>query len=163
MDVMLRGEERGVGMCTDVALYVLHAGARIIPFVPGGSPREYRRRCGPLTARLHLETLYPSFVSPDVGVLNLMMPNAEHLQLRDVELHARMHVWLCKTRFCTRWLRHHAAEAALRGRAVWFMGHSSSDPVEGSPGGLQPWRSATGDAWRSFLHVKVRWVQGAGV
>jgi hypothetical protein len=30
MDIMLRGSERGIGMCTDAALYVLHLGARLI-------------------------------------------------------------------------------------------------------------------------------------
>lgn len=35
LDIMLRGSERGVGMCTDVALYAMHAGARIIPMPKG--------------------------------------------------------------------------------------------------------------------------------
>jgi hypothetical protein len=37
LDVMLRGLERGVGMCTDVALYAMHAGARIIPMPKGAT------------------------------------------------------------------------------------------------------------------------------
>jgi hypothetical protein len=35
LDVMLRGAERGMGMCTDVALYAMYAGARIIPMPKG--------------------------------------------------------------------------------------------------------------------------------
>jgi hypothetical protein len=36
VDVMLRSAERGVGTCTDVALYVMHCGARVIPMPQGG-------------------------------------------------------------------------------------------------------------------------------
>lgn len=36
LDIMLGAGERGMGMCTDVALYVLHVGARMLPKLEKG-------------------------------------------------------------------------------------------------------------------------------
>jgi hypothetical protein len=35
LDMMLKGKDRGVGSCTDAAVYALYAGARIIPMPQG--------------------------------------------------------------------------------------------------------------------------------
>jgi len=62
LDVMLRGPERGVGMCTDVALYVLQAGARVVPMPRTAEARRaYDAQCGRRTARMFLETMYREF------------------------------------------------------------------------------------------------------
>lgn len=127
---MLRGSERGVGMCTDAALYVLHARGRIIPAPP--SARAYNAVCGAGTARLFLETMYSQFVSRAPGVLHMQLLNAEHMWARDAALHERMDAWLCKTRVCVGLLLRHAAAQGYKGR-VLFVGHTSLDPSADAP------------------------------
>jgi len=107
MDIMLRGSERGIGMCTDAMLYVLHAGARLIPWQE--NQQVYDALC-PHNARLFLETMYESFISSQPGVLHLMLPNSEHMWVRDQHLHAKMQVFLCKTRLCLTTLRQHLSQ-----------------------------------------------------
>lgn len=92
MDIMLKKEERGVGMCTDVMLYVLHMDARLIG-AQDDMP-QYNSYCGPATARLLMETMYAEFISRQPGVLNLMLVNAEHLWNADTQLHKQMDAFL---------------------------------------------------------------------
>jgi hypothetical protein len=98
LDIMLRGAERGVGMCTDVALYVMHAGGRVIPMP--ADVAAYDAACGPRTARLFLETLYQEFLSAQRGVLHMQLVNAEHFWSADAAVHARMNVFLWCVRVC---------------------------------------------------------------
>lgn len=73
LDIRLDAKDRGVGMCTDVALYVLHAGGRLVPGGFAGS--TYDRICGVRTARLFLETIYEDWLYSSVaGVRRIMLP-----------------------------------------------------------------------------------------
>lgn len=81
MDIALRGSERGVGMCTDVALYIIHLGpvshtgrgARLIPLLPGPAMKGYNARCTTTTARMLLESMYHEwFAPPAVGGYHIM-------------------------------------------------------------------------------------------
>jgi len=135
-DIMLRGTERGVGTCTDVALYVMHTGARIVPLQqPGGA---YDAACGARTARMLLETMYSEFISGGAGpgVLHLQLVNSEHMWEADAVHHGRVGVFLCKTRFCAALLKAHVA--AIKWSAeVRLMGHSSIDPTVDLPPGVR--------------------------
>jgi hypothetical protein len=181
LDVMLRGQERGVGMCADVALYVLRAGARIVAMQATRAGREaYDAQCGRRTARLFLESMYSEFFygyerekeekeqeekkkqedeggappsasaegsgngeesknkplppasppSAPSGILHMQLLNSEHMWTHDAHLHARVDAFLCKTRFCERLVRRHVKRRGLKA-AVWFIGHTSSDPTVG--------------------------------
>lgn len=92
LDIMLQGGQRGVGMCTDAMLYVLHMGARVIGRVD--DPQQYNSYCGPATARLLLETIYSDFISSQPGVLHLHLVNHEHLWKRDAHLHKQVDYFL---------------------------------------------------------------------
>jgi len=94
MDIMLKGSERSIGMCTDAMLYVLHLGARVI----GGldDARQYDSYCGAATARLFLENMHEEFLSKQPGVLHMQLVNAEHLYLKDAKLHKKMDAFLVK-------------------------------------------------------------------
>lgn len=60
-------------MCTDVALYALHANARIISLPLGLELEAYTRRCGALTSRMSLESMYGEWVvAPEVSAPRLM-------------------------------------------------------------------------------------------
>ena len=62
LDIALRGQERGVGMCADVALYAIRAGARIVPLPATPEARAaYDAQCGARTARMFLESMYSEF------------------------------------------------------------------------------------------------------
>lgn len=132
---MLRGQERGVGTCTDVAFYVMHAGGRIIPMLSAPERARYDAACGARTARLLLETVYGEFVSDDPAVKHYHLLNSEHMWKADEANHRRVNVFLCKTRFCASLLRAHVA-AKRWGAEVALMGHSSSDPLVDLPLGL---------------------------
>lgn len=75
LDIALRGSERGVGMCTDVALYLLHMGrtgeagrgARIIPLLPAAEMAAYNAKCTQTTARMFLESMYHEWVAPSAS------------------------------------------------------------------------------------------------
>jgi hypothetical protein len=130
---MLRSTERGVGTCTDVALYAMHAGGRILPF-----PRDWKRydaACGARTARLQHETMYKEFLTRQAGVLHMQLLNSEHMWTADEAQHARIGLFLCKTRFCAMLVRAHVAEKKW-GADVIMMGHSSSDPTVDLPPGV---------------------------
>jgi hypothetical protein len=136
---MLRGQQRGVGMCTDVALYLLHAGGRLIPLPPTPEGRAaYDAACGARTARVLLETIYSEFISAAAGpgVTYLFLLNSEHMFEWDSKHHARVDLFLCKTRFCERLLQKHVRARGLRG-GVRFMGHSSGDPLVDLPAGVE--------------------------
>jgi hypothetical protein len=163
IDIVLQPLERGVGMCTDVALYVLHAGARILPGGLDGSAAQVLNAsrvdaelaqgvlasaasCGARTAHLHLETLYPAYVERmPPGVLNLMLPNSEHMWAEGTRLHAHMDAFLCKTRFCERLLRAYVAAQGW-GATVHYLGHTSSDPAvrDGSDWGADDGEAVAG-------------------
>lgn len=74
LDIALRGVERGVGMCTDVALYLMHMGptgpavegrgARIIPLLTAAEMPLYNAKCTHVTARMFLESMYHEWVAP---------------------------------------------------------------------------------------------------
>lgn len=72
MDIPLRASERGVGMCTDVALYLLHMGrigstgrgARIIPLLPEPDMAAYNAKCTQTTARMFTESMYHEWIAP---------------------------------------------------------------------------------------------------
>lgn len=81
LDIALRGAERGVGMCTDVALYLLHMGpvgpsgrgARILPLLAEADMATYNAKCTQTTARVFLESMYHEWVSPSgAGGYHLM-------------------------------------------------------------------------------------------
>jgi hypothetical protein len=72
LDIALRGAERGVGFCTDLALYVIHAGARVIPLLQGDDLQQYNARCGNHTARMFVETMYQEWLSPEHRSLHVM-------------------------------------------------------------------------------------------
>jgi len=134
-DIMLNGNERSVGMCTDVAMYAMHAGARIVPVQkPGG---EYDAACGARTARMMLETIYSEFISKSAGpgVLYLQLVNQEHIWEKDAAHHSKVGIFLCKTRFCAALLKAHVA-AQKWSAEVRLMGHSSMDPTVDLPPGL---------------------------
>lgn len=65
LDIMLKGSERGIGMCTDAMLYVLHLGARVVGAID--NVPQYEAFCGFATAHLLMETLYPEFISKQRG------------------------------------------------------------------------------------------------
>jgi hypothetical protein len=109
-----------------VALYVVHAGARILPLLPAPELDAYTAACGNFSARLHLESLYDEWLAPRPGALHLMLVNSEHLFVRDASLHARIDVFLCKTRFCTALMQRHIEERGIQAD-VWYVGHTSSD------------------------------------
>lgn len=92
MDIMLQKAERSVGMCSDVMLYVLHMGARLIG--AQDSMQQYNSYCGPATARLLMETMYADFISRQPGVLHFMLVNAEHLWNAEAHLHKQMDAFL---------------------------------------------------------------------
>lgn len=92
MDIMLKKGERGVGMCTDAMLYVLHLGARLIG--EQDSMTQYDSYCGAATARMLMETMHPEFISSQSGVLHVMLVNAEHLWKADEKLHKAMDAFL---------------------------------------------------------------------
>jgi hypothetical protein len=72
LDIAFPGEHRGVGHCTDVALYVIHAGARVIPLLQGQDMQQYNARCANRTARMFLETMYREWHSPGHESLHVM-------------------------------------------------------------------------------------------
>lgn len=79
LDIALRGLERGVGMCTDVALYVLHARARIVPLPVGDDRQQYDKRCGATTVRMSLETMYPSWFTNHSLASHVMLVSQSHV------------------------------------------------------------------------------------
>eukprot|EP00775_Hariotina_reticulata_P012551 gene12551-12684_t len=131
LDIMLRGAERGVGMCTDVALYMMYAGGRVIPMP--AAPEVYDSYCGSLTARLFLESMYGEFVSKRKDVLHIQLLNSEHMWTQDAPMHAKMQLFLCKTAFCQMLMQQHVVNKRYWA-SVWFMGHTSSDPSVGISG-----------------------------
>lgn len=146
IDIMLRGQERGVGTCMDAMLYVLRGGARMIP-MPKDIPK-WDAACGPRTARMLLETMYGENFSPTApqGILYLGLINTENLWKQDDGLHPRVGLYLCKTRFCERLMSAYVTRQGWNS-SVKFMGHTSSDPtVDLTPGVA---REESG-----FLHVK---------
>lgn len=81
LDIALRGAERGVGMCTDVALYLLHMGpvgasgrgARILPLLAEADMATYNAKCTQTAARMFLESMYHEWLSPSgAGGYHLM-------------------------------------------------------------------------------------------
>jgi hypothetical protein len=72
LDIALRGSERGVGMCTNAALYVLHMGpsgregqgARILPLLSDAAMAAYSAKCAQTTARVFLESVYHEWLAP---------------------------------------------------------------------------------------------------
>lgn len=130
-----------MGTCTDVALYVMHAGGRIIPM-----PKDldkYDAACGARTARMLLETMYSEFVSKSPQVLYLHLLNSEHMWQVDEAMHSKVDVFLCKTRFCATLLRAHIAKKRWRS-SVRLMGHSSSDPLVDLPFDMRRVRAGEG-------------------
>lgn len=81
-------------MCTDVMLYVLHMGARLIGKL--GDVQQYNLYCGPATARMLLETMYPEFISRQPGVLHFHLLNHEHLWKQDAPLHKKIDFFLVR-------------------------------------------------------------------
>lgn len=86
LDIALRGSERGVGMCTDVALYLLHMGntgepgrgARILPLLAAADMAAYSAKCTQKTARWFMESMYHEWLAPTgTGGYNLMQVSAE--------------------------------------------------------------------------------------
>lgn len=92
LDIMLQGGQRGIGMCTDAMLYVLHMGARLIGKLD--DQQQYNSYCGPATARMLMETIYEDFITTQPGVLHLHLVNHEHLWKRDAHLHRQMDYFL---------------------------------------------------------------------
>lgn len=54
----------------------------------------YDALCGPQTARLFLDTMYPEFVSQRKGVLHMQLVDPAHFWTSDTHLHAKMQVFL---------------------------------------------------------------------
>lgn len=86
LDIALRGSERGVGTCTDVALYLLHMGntgepgrgARIVPLLAPADMAAYSTTCTPTTARMFLESMYHEWLAPNgTGGYHLMQVRAD--------------------------------------------------------------------------------------
>jgi hypothetical protein len=130
MDVLLPGRDRDLSTCTDIALYVMHAGARIIPLLQAFDMERYNSYntgCGAGTARLFWHTMYPSFISNRPDVLHLMLVDHNQLSVEDGRLHKHMNVFLCKTQVCQELMRRHVIRMGYSGH-VWLMGHTSSDP-----------------------------------
>jgi len=85
--------------------------------------------------------------------------------MRDLDAHARMDTFLCKTLFCQRLVRRYVHERKLKAR-VLYMGHTSLDPrvpaasasaagagrEDGSGGGSDAALPAMD--FRRFLHVR---------
>jgi hypothetical protein len=162
LDVMLRGQERGVGMCTDVALYVLRSGARIIPMPSTEEARRhYDEQCGKRTARMFLESMYQEFFFSGGGggggttgtaAATTTANSAAASQPPTSSPSGVLHLHLLNSEHM--WTRDHAmharvdaflcktrfcerlARAHVRRRglraAVWFVGHSSSDVTVGT-------------------------------
>ncbi|KAF8066293.1 Art7 [Scenedesmus sp. PABB004] len=147
LDVMLPASHRAPGPCTDAALYVLHAGGRIVPAPPGGGG-PMSDPCGPRTARLFAGPfLYESFFSDHPAVLHLLLVDPPSLYAADAALHRRMAAFLCRTPACVDLMRRHALKRGYRGH-VWLVGHTSSDPSVDVPPG------AAAHTAPSVLHVK---------
>jgi hypothetical protein len=60
-------------MRTDVALYVIHAGARIIPLLQEEEMQQYSKRCANRTARLFIELMYKEWHSTKHEALHVML------------------------------------------------------------------------------------------
>ncbi|KAF6265543.1 hypothetical protein COO60DRAFT_962986 [Scenedesmus sp. NREL 46B-D3] len=146
MDAVVPGRGRDLSTCTDIALYVMHAGARIIPLLQAPDMERYSAGCGAATARLFWHTLYPPFISNHTDVLHLMLVDHNQLLVADARLHRRMAVFLCKTRVCVELMRRHVIRMRYSGH-VWLMGHTSSDPSVDV-------RLGTQQKELSFLHIK---------
>jgi hypothetical protein len=127
MDVLLPGRDRDLSICTDIALYVMHTGARIIPLLQAIDMERYNTGCGPATARLFWHTMYPQFISNRRDVLHVMLADHNQLLVEDARLHRHMNVFLCKTQVCQDLMRRHVMKMGYSGH-VWLMGHTSSDP-----------------------------------
>lgn len=56
--------------------------------------QAYDTYCGPLTARLFLESMYQEFLSATQGVLHMQLLNHEHLWTADAQVHAQMQLFL---------------------------------------------------------------------
>jgi hypothetical protein len=145
---MLRGDERGVGTCTDVALYVIHAGARIVPLQPPAAP-YHASACGARTARMLLETMYGEAMGGGGAAPRMMLVNSEHMWEADAGHHAAMDAFLCKTRFCAALLKAHVKARGWRGE-VRLMGHASSDPTADLPAGVQRDEVGSLSGWVAF-------------
>jgi hypothetical protein len=89
---MLKKAARGVGMCTDAMLYVLHLGARLIG--EQDNMAQYDSYCGAATARMLMENMHPEFISSQPGVLQVMLVNAEHLWTADAKMHKEVDEFL---------------------------------------------------------------------
>lgn len=127
LDIMLGASERGIGMCTDVALYVLHAGARLIPRVPVG---VYNGFCRQQTARLFLETVYEEWLQNTTGIRTVMLPNFENFYEGGIDQHRQMKEIICKHRTCEALMKQYVLDKSLPAK-VTYMGHTSMDPSVG--------------------------------
>ncbi|KAF6265542.1 hypothetical protein COO60DRAFT_1697805 [Scenedesmus sp. NREL 46B-D3] len=144
LDIALRGGERGVGICTDAALYVMHANARIIPLLQASGMQQYSTHCANRTARMFLESMYHDWHSPPHRSLHLMQVNNEHMFKQDEPQHLGIDLFLCKTRFCFRLMQQHIKQRNWNS-SVWYTGHTSSDVLVGTHQQQQqqqqlPWR-----------------------
>lgn len=126
LDIMLGTKERGFGMCMDAALYVLLAGARIVPTSAAAEP-AHSTGCGAATARLFMEVMYEQLLLLP-GALNVMLVNHENLYGYDAYLHQQMHVFLCKTRICVSLMQQYVARKNYTA-TVLFVSHTSADPL----------------------------------
>jgi hypothetical protein len=88
LDIALRGSERGLSTCTDVALYLLHMGttgetgrgARILPLLAAADMAAYNAKCTQTTARMFMESMYHEFLPPSgTGGYNLMQVRTDLL------------------------------------------------------------------------------------
>jgi hypothetical protein len=93
LDIPLRGSERGVGMCTDVAQYLLHmgrtgstgGGARVIPLLSEPDMAAYSAKCTQTTARMFLQSMYHEWIAPSgTGGYYLMQVLLGNTPLLDV-------------------------------------------------------------------------------
>ncbi|WIA22750.1 hypothetical protein OEZ86_009707 [Tetradesmus obliquus] len=148
MDVLLPGRDRDLTTCTDIALYVMHTGARIMPLLQAVDMERYNTGCGAATARMFWHTMYPQFIANRPDVLHVMLVDHNQLLVDDARLHRHMNVFLCKTRVCLDLMQRHVIKMGYRGH-VWLMGHTSSDPSVDV-------RQGTQGKDLSFLHIKGR-------
>eukprot|EP00877_Chromochloris_zofingiensis_P003770 jgi/Chrzof1/13394/Cz07g31120.t1 len=141
-------------MCTDVALYVLHARARIVPLPVGDDRQQYDKRCGATTVRMSLETMYPSWFTNHSLASHVMLVNHEHLWLHNLPQHRRIDFFLCKTHIAYRTLQKYIRKHQLHAKA-WYMGHTSQDILMlAADNHTSAHMLQTHKHWDQALHVK---------
>ncbi|KAJ1538263.1 hypothetical protein HK405_013986 [Cladochytrium tenue] len=126
--------DNSVGHCSDFSQYVFHAGARLSRVFPINVIEEKMRRC-PHSTYIHGQfPIAEQFEGTERAAAvprNFWLPNLEWIHHKEAKLFNYTHTILTKNSITKAVLQEYIQRNNVPGPPrVWFMHHSSPDPVE---------------------------------